>query len=68
MNEDIVVIRRLVATSLSATWHLETPLALMWPALLSLVTCRCHVILVVVVVHVGGRKRVDDGGGDRGWW
>ena len=58
------------------------PLALMWPALVSLVTCRCHIVLIVVVVYVGGRKQVmaidvgvnetmvvvTEGGGDRGWW
>ena len=59
------------------TWK---PLALMWPALVSLVMCRCHIILVVVIVHVGGQKQVEaiddgvdktmvvvtEGGGERG--
>ena len=46
-NDDIVVVRRLVAMSLSATWHLQTP-----PS----VSFRCDVVLfglAVVVVGVG---------------
>ena len=46
-NDDIVVVRRLVATSLSATWHLQTP---------PTVSFRCDValfVLAVVVVGVG---------------
>ena len=34
------------------------PLTLMWPGLVPLVTWRCHIILVVVVVCVSGRTRV----------
>ena len=58
------------------------PLALMWPVLILLVTWCCHVVLVVVVVHVGGWKWVvaidsgidemmvvvTEGGGDLAWW
>ena len=46
-NDDIVVIHRLVAMSLSATWHLQTP-----PS----VSFRCDVawfVLAVVVVGMG---------------
>ena len=46
------------------------PLVLMWPAVSSVTWC-CHVVLVVVVVHVGGQMQVaaiDNGGGDQGWW
>ena len=50
-NDDIVVVRCLVATSPTATWHL--PSRLLWLALVRLVTCRCHVVLAVVVVHDG---------------
>ena len=80
-NDDIdVVVRRLVATSLSATWHLQT---------LPSVSFRCDVapfMLAVVVVGVGDGCEwrplamvtvvvVKQGGGDEmvgrrreGWW
>ena len=44
-NDDIVVVRRLVARSPSATWHLQTPL---------FVSFSCDVALVVLVVAVVG--------------
>ena len=46
-NDDIVIVRRLVATSLSATWHLQTLLS---------VSFHCDVapfMLAVMVVGVG---------------
>ena len=49
MNDDIVIICRLVATSLSVTWHLQTA-----PS----ISFRCDMalfILAVVVVRVGDR-------------
>ena len=46
-NDDIVIVRRLVATSPTATWH--PPSQSMWP-LVHLETWCCHVILAVVVV------------------
>ena len=49
-NDDIVVVRRLVATSPTATWH--PPSLSMWP-LVRLETWRCHVVLAVVVVGDG---------------
>ena len=49
-SDDIVVARRLVATSPTATWHL--PSRLMWP-LVRLETWRCHVVVAVVVVGDG---------------
>ena len=79
-NDDIVVVRRLVAMSLLATWHLQTP-----PS----VSFRCDVarfVLAVVVVGVGDGCEwrplamvtvvvVKRGGGDEtvgrrreGWW
>ena len=39
MNDEIIVIHHLVATSLSVTWHLETPILLV-----GLVMWRCHVM------------------------
>ena len=47
MNDDIVVVHRLVATSPTATWH--PPSRSMW-LLVRLETWRCHVILAVMVV------------------
>ena len=45
MNDDIVIVRRLVATSLSATWHLKTA-----PS----VSFHCDVVLFVLAVVVVG--------------
>ena len=64
MNDDIIVVRRLVATSLSVTWHLHpphpSPSVVMWRWLFA-------VVVVFGVWMVGdGRRWVtmdDDGGG-----
>jgi hypothetical protein len=52
----IIVVRRVVATSRSATWQLEFPSSFVsstWPALVRLVTWRCHVDPAVLVVGDG---------------
>ena len=45
MKDDIIVVRRLVATSLSVTWHLQTP-----PS----VSFCCDVVLFMLAVVVVG--------------
>jgi len=57
-NDDIVVVRRVLATSQPAMWHPESPmLSLMHLVLIWLVTWHCHIILAVLVLgnRCGGR-------------
>ena len=49
MNDDIVIVCHLVATSLLVTWHLQTPLSISFSCDVVLV------MLVVVVMAVGDR-------------
>jgi hypothetical protein len=68
MNDDIVVVRHVVATLQSATWHLVSSSSfrgLTWPVLIRSVTWRCHVICGGLVGGGGcGRTRPQVDGGD----
>ena len=59
MNNDIVVIRHVLAMLQPAMWHPESPMpSLMCLALVRLVMWHCHVILAVLVLgnRCGGRQ------------
>ena len=51
MNDDIVVVCHLVATSPTVMWHL--PSQSLWLALIHSVMCHCHIILTVMVMCDG---------------